>query len=441
MRLPRLLVIPTFALFFAACSSPKVEPLMPTPLLYELAPRGPLDHIPEDERWNLRKIYYATTRERAPDMRKVVYGNDESSATSVGMALVAFGGYDMDWDMLNSASRTAERPRPIPLYISGVMEAGRLQVAPDGETIEAMGATDWLMREMSESIEAARDKDVLIYVHGAKVDFYNACAFAAQLDHFMGRDMTSIAFSWPTRQNIGTYVVGSDVARGHRSAPALASLIRALADNSPARRIHIITWSAGGRVVTETLSQLHDLFPEDTAAELRERYRIGRVYYAAADVPRDIFIAALPKINRVVQEVVVTASSHDGALKSAALFMGGSSRIGQIAEQPITPEQREIVLAADRLRYVDVSGQSEERGFDITGHRYWFNHSWASTDLLLTIRTDLSPAERGLIPGEYQPIQWIMPPDYAERIQRLIDDPATPLRESLSMPRSAAPAP
>ncbi|MGC9453077.1 MAG: alpha/beta hydrolase, partial [Oceanipulchritudo sp.] len=263
-----------------------------------------------------------------------------------------------------------------------------------------------------------------------KNHFYNACAFAAQLDHFMGRDMTSVAFSWPTRQNIAAYVIGNDVARGSRSAPALASLIRAIADNSEARRIHIVTWSAGGRVVTEALTQLCDLFPEDTPEQLRERFRLGRVYYAAADVPRETFLAALPKINSLVQEVIVTASSKDEALQSAALFMGGSTRIGQIGKEPLTPEQIEVVLAADRLQAVDVSGGREERGFDITGHRYWLDHPWASTDMLLTIRTDLEPAERGLIPGKFQPVHWIMPTDYEERIRAFIESKPTSVRES-----------
>ena len=73
------------------------------------------------------------------------------------------------------------------------------------------------------TIVCARDKDILVYVHGAKVNFYNACAFAAQLDHFMGRDMTSMAFAWPTRQNILAYGTGADLKRAYRAARALAS--------------------------------------------------------------------------------------------------------------------------------------------------------------------------------------------------------------------------
>lgn len=415
--------------FLSACSSPRIEPLMETPLVYQLSEVGPLDHLPEEAQWNLRKVYYATTREREADLSRIVYSNKESAEVSIGSALVAFGGYDLSWADLRSASLNAEREKDVPLYISGMMEFGRLQVTPQGEILKSSGPTEFYLREIRESIRASKEKDVLIYVHGAKVDFYNACAFAAQLDHFMGREMTSIAFSWPTRQNIAAYVVGDDVERGQRSVPALASLIRILADNTEADRIHIVCWSAGGRVVTQTLTQLHDSFPDKSPDELRERFRLGQVYFAASDVPRETFITALPKINSLVQKVVVTSSSKDEALQSASLFMGEGPRIGQISDEPLLPEEKATVLAADRLQVVDVSGGHERRGFDITGHRYWIDHPWASTDMLLTIRNDLEPAERGLVPGIFGRIHWTMPPDYPERIQALIDQAPPGLQE------------
>ncbi len=74
---------------------------------------------------------------------------------------------------------------------------------------------------------------------------------------------------------------------------------------------------------------------------------------------------------------------------------------------------------------------SGERGFDITGHRYWFNHPWASSDVVLSIRTDLGPAERGLVgvpPGhaaggqpDREPIVWSIPADYPDRLRGLAD--------------------
>ncbi|MEX0332821.1 MAG: alpha/beta hydrolase [Puniceicoccaceae bacterium] len=404
-------------LFFPSCTV-KVEPLMPTPILFQELEFGPLDHIPDDDRWNLRRVYYATTRARNSNLQRIDYINEESAEISVGMAMIGFGGHQMTWDDLNEVSRQGQREETVPLSITGLFEAGNYTINEEGSIRQTQGAASWLFSNIDSAVQTARDKDILIFVHGAKVNFYNACAFAAQLDHFMGRDMTSIAFSWPTRQNIFAYAVGDDANRAYRSANALVSLVESLASETSARRIHILTWSAGGRLVTAALDQLRKRHADMSAEELRETYRLGTVYYAAADVPRNEFIAALPGINDLVDRVVVTASSNDEALKSAQFIMRGSLRIGQLGHN-LEGEQLDIVLNADRLEFIDMSRGRDERGFDITGHRYWFNHPWASTDMLLSIRSDLEPEQRGLEPTEVS-ILWWMPEDYPQRLRNLV---------------------
>jgi esterase/lipase superfamily enzyme len=266
-------------------------------------------------------------------------------------------------------------------------------------------------------------------VHGAKVNFYNASAFAAQLDHFMGRDMTSMAFSWPTRQNILAYGTGADVRRAYRHSAALVALLERLASDSVARRIHIVTWSAGGRLVTRALSDLYQRH-RDSADDLRARFRLGTVYFAAADVPGDEFIEALPRIDRLAQRVVVTASSNDGALNMASRFMGGDARIRQLRDRPLPEDQLRTVLDAERLEVIDMSRGADQRGFDITGHRYWFDHPWASSDLVLAIRSDLDAAERGLESQSTNSILWSLPADYPERLADTLSRPGIQIRRA-----------
>ncbi len=411
----RVLLI-VFWLAVSGCTGPPVQPLMPTPVLFSELDVGPLDHIPENQRWNPRRVYFATTRQREPDLQRIDYGNAESDVVSLGITLVGFGGPDLSWSELNDYSRRAERPEIVDLSIAGLVEIGHfVPTADGGGGNDVGGAVAWLMSDLNASIESARDRDLLIYVHGAKVNFYNANAFAAQLDHFMGRDMTSLAFSWPSRQNILAYGSGSDVRRAYRTAPALASLLELLARESVARRIHIVCWSAGGRVVNSAFKLLYDRHAGD-GTDLRERFRIGTVYFAAADVPGEEFLDALPELNELARRIVVTVSSKDSALEMGRTFMGGGTRIGQ-RNQDVTSEELEIVRAADRLEVVDVSRDWEGRGFDITGHRYWFDHPWASTDMILAVRSDLGPNERALATTDLE-LLWSIPADYPERLRR-----------------------
>lgn len=413
-------------LLLGGCAGPQIEPLMPTPVLFTELGVGPLDHIPPEQRWKPRRVYYATTREREDDLQRIDYGNREGEQLALGMSLIGFGGPEVSWSDLNRFSRQADRPEVIPLSIAGLVEAGGYQPQAPGEAQGgAEGAAAWLLADLNASIDAARDRDLLVYVHGAKVNFYNANAFAAQLDHFMGRDMTSLAFAWPTRQSIVAYGSGGDVRRAYRSAQSLASLLSVLARQSRARRIHVVCWSAGGRVVTSAVRQLYESHP-GSAAEARDTYRIGTLYFAAADVPGDEFLDALPALNSLARRVVVTVSSNDGALNMAQRFMGGGARIGQ-RRQDLPPEQLDQVLAANRLEVVDVSRGSDERGFDITGHRYWVSHPWASSDVILAVRSDLGPEERALQPTDLG-ILWGLPADYPARLRGSLTRPDLRIR-------------
>ncbi len=411
----------------AACAGPPVQPLMPTPVLFPELGIGPLDHVPADRRWKPRLVYFATTRARVDDLQRIDFSNNESDQVAVGLSLVGFGGPDVSWADLERYSREPTREGVLDLSIAGLIEVGHFDPALPADQPSQARALEWLIADMNASIDASRDRDLLIYVHGAKVNFYNACVFAAQLDHFMGRDMTSMAFAWPTRQNILSYGSGSDVRRAYRHAHALTALLERLAAGTVARRIHIVAWSAGGRVVTEALRQLHDRHAGE-GVSLRERFRVGTVYMAAADVPGGEFLAALPEINELAHRIVVTASANDGALRMAERFMGGGTRIGTVSG-PLPEEADAVVRAADRLEVIDVSRGFEQRGFDISGHRYWFDHPWASTDLILAVRSDLDPAERAL-QKERHPVLWSIPADYPARLGEALRRPGLEIRKA-----------
>jgi esterase/lipase superfamily enzyme len=410
-----------------ACAGPGIEALMPTPVIYTEINRSPLDHIPEAQRWKPRRVYYATTRQREQNLTRINYTNEEAEHVAVGMSLIGFGGPHISWSDLSRYSRLEKRPEVVDLSIAGLVEAGYFVPGSElGSVQDVGGATAWLLADLNNAIATARDQDLLIYVHGAKVDFYNANVFAAQLDHFMGRDMASMAFSWPTRQNIIAYGSGGDVRRAYTAADSFASLLALLARDSKAHRIHIVAWSAGGRVVNAALRKLHDEH-RGAADSLAGKYRIGTVYFAASDVPGDEFLEALPALDSLAQRVVVTVSSNDGALRMAERFMGGGTRIGQ-AGIVLSGEELERVLDMRHLEVINVSEGWEGRGFDITGHRYWISHPWASSDMLLAVRSDLSPGERGLAATDL-PILWTIPPDYPARLRRLITTTPAQIRK------------
>jgi len=401
------------AFLITGCAGPRMESLMPTPLLYTQLNQGPMDGLSKKELWKPMRVYFATTRSRDQDTRRINFGNKESEEMSMGLALINFGEPEVGWAELNEASRMVDRDGDWLMTVSGIIEAGGLDLSTTPP--QPREEISWLVADMNRALNEARRKEIMLYVHGAKVDFYNACAFSAQLGHFLGRDSVAMAFSWPTRQRITSYVFGNDRERGERSAIALSLLLEMLSRFTEAERIHVVCWSAGGRVVTQAVDEFRKRYPEMMGEELRETFRLGTVYFAAADVPHEDFLSALPSLDAMAERVVVSASSNDDALQGAKIFMGGGQRIGQLGVE-MTEAEAAIVEDTERLEVVDVSLGSSDRGFDIIGHRYWFNHPWASTELLLALR-GLGPEQRGLEPGGHR-IHWLLPADYPERMTK-----------------------
>ena len=92
-------------------------------------------------------------------------------------------------------------------------------------------------------------------------------------------------------------------------------------------------------------------------------------------------------------------------------FRAGSSEAEQIEEDFIVSHH------LSNVEIIDVSFGQEVRGFDITGHHYWYRHPWMSSDIIFLMRTGLPPHKRGLSPAEMEGI-WYLSLDYPEKIKR-----------------------
>lgn len=392
------------------------EPLMPTPVVYQGDDIDLMSMVPEPRRSLDLSIFYATNRDIDPD--RSAYTNIASPELRVGQATVRFGDETHTWDALCVDCAVEKRAKPVILGLASFEEAAvfpDLGVAPPGTQ------PDERQRAWFDAINAelriSPTDDIIVYVHGAKVNFYNGCVFAGQVDHFVGRQMVPIAFCWPTHQDIFSYINGEDIGRGQASAYALAGLLSQLAANTTARRIHVVCWSAGGRVTSKALALLREAYPYLDAEALEAKFRIGTVVFAAADVEVARFMNRIRSIDEIARRVIITISDADEALTMSRVTMGGDERMGLWREGD--EYGREILHSTEQVEIIDVSYLSAARGFDIKGHRYWFQHPWASSDLMMAIRFDLSAEQRGLVPADL-PNMWAMPPDYPQRVRKII---------------------
>ncbi len=402
----------------AGCSAPKPATLMSTPVIYTNAEVDPFAHLTGVDKSTSTSIFYATNRiPLNDDDGRQAYGNQMSEYLHMGKVTVRMGAESTTWEDLYRASTQPERPQPVPLFVDAVQEKSTLNPRNAESPLLALPSSlQNFVDEINGELARARDKEIILYVHGTKNSFADAVILTAELDYFAGRDFVSFSFAWPSHQNILTYLFGIDVKRALDSTLSLHTVLDFLARYTEAERINVICYSAGGRVTSEALMEMYKAHSDLTEKQMRKTFRLGTVVFAAADVPLDLFLERLPSIAAMAENVVVTVSDDDNVLRAASKFMGGAERIG--SEQAGMEEEQFVRQHnIDNFEIIDLSKGKEQRGFDIIGHHYWYRHPWASSDIIFLLRTALPAEQRGLTLSDDAQV-WYLDHQYPERIRK-----------------------
>jgi esterase/lipase superfamily enzyme len=397
------------------CAHHKTTTMMPAPVIYHNSAIDPFAHLPSAQKTTTTKVFYATNRTPDSYLSERQYGNSIDSEIHLGVATIQMGDVTTDWSDLYEYSVAEKHAYSMPIKLKSATELTAIPTIFESGTDDLSPELQRFLASINKEITSAADKEIMIYVHGTKVDFDNSAILTAEIDHFAGRDFVGLAFAWPSHQNILAYLSGIDVRRALDSSQALQSLLILLAEHTNAEHINILSYSAGGKVTSKALFELRQSYAALSAKQLKEKFRIGAVVLAAIDVEVDVFLHRVPSISEIANQVVVTVTDNDHALKAARQFMGGDKRAGSAEVEDL---EQEFIVSHQlaNVEIIDVSLGQEIRGFDIEGHHYWYRHPWMSSDIVFLMRKDLPPAARGLTPAEMEGV-WYLSPDYPEKIR------------------------
>jgi esterase/lipase superfamily enzyme len=177
----------------SACSSATLR-LMPTPTLLTQSQPALFDTGSASAGSPAIEVLYATNRlpVGSPDKRN--YSRTRSDELRLGVATLRVGDGTKTWESLQAMSTsTAEGERPEISLIGAremaVLGADAPAAGPDARAFFAL---------VDELLTRSGDRDLLIYLHGARTDFDRAAAQAAQFQHFMGPDAVVMVFAWPS---------------------------------------------------------------------------------------------------------------------------------------------------------------------------------------------------------------------------------------------------
>jgi esterase/lipase superfamily enzyme len=364
------------------------------------------------------RLFYATNRKsrgtpEAPDYARVP-GED----LRAGLVTIRIGEDGTPWDKIYAWSTGgSDEPRPF-LHLEGVEE--QATIAADGAL--SPDAAAWYAA-INKALAGSRDKDIILYVHGANTNLERAAGQAAQLQHFTGGESVVVLYAWPTAENFLLY--SRDMVTAKQSAPPVAELIDALAKHTDAERIDVLTYSAGAIVGSDGLA----LFGRKTGDRGDAESPLGEVYHAAPDADFRTFVDDLRDYAGRAERTTVAANMSDSALRLSQRVNRGS-RAGRPDIDELTPEATEWLLDATKLYALDLLQIRPENipGLSRFSHTFWYEDPWVSSDVLITFLFHLRADERGLSPGDasFGARYWTFGPDYEERLSAVIGDLLAP---------------
>lgn len=409
MQVIRLL-IPSVLLFLVACSSNARWSMMPTPTVHQYLGGEVFDSMSDEKKITAIEIFYATNRPASGSIDDRTYNNGLAEKLHLGKVSVRLGDRLMSWENLRDLSILSDRKVKIPLYLDNVTEIAEIH---EHKAIE-------LARAINQTLSKREDKQLTIYVHGAKSSFFKSCVQGAQFHHFSRREGVLLSFAWPSTGSFLGYK--KDVEYAAQSVESFADLIEFLAANTDAEKINILAYSAGAQIIAPSLALLRERYPDEPEDVLRQKFRIGVAYFAAPDVSLKKFVNTyLPAFHKIVDNTTVTYHREDGVLAWAAVA-NKEIRLGRPDDGELDEQEIAFLEQASQqglLDAIDMQYSPAKRLLNFRSHGHWYSNEWVSSDVLLQFLYHARPDERGL---QRQPdsLSWYFPPDYPDGLRMML---------------------
>lgn len=263
-------------------------------------------------------------------------------------------------------------------HLKSTGDADRYYAVQSVETLSA--GKFWT--ETDSAIGAFGSHDALLYIHGYRSSFNDACRRAAQIAADLRFTGPVFLWSWPSHDELSGYF--EDEKMTSWSSGHFTDFLKQVLTRKGLHHLHIVAHSMGNRVLEQAL-----ISPQITAVE---QAHLGQIVLAAPDLSRSAFDSECTPGNISALRITLYASKHDQALR-AAKVAHPFPRLGDAnPDIDIRPGMDSIDASA-----VDTS---------LLGHSYIGNSRSVLADVATLISTNATPDKRGLAKMGQSPHQW-----------------------------------
>jgi esterase/lipase superfamily enzyme len=369
--------------FGATAAPPPPPPPPPPPLPLPQSPPPLTSVAAGTPQYTKVPVLYATDRLRQAD---AAFGADFSRERG-------------STDDLQYGRATVTIPRDHRL---GELEAPRwlhLEFRPDPSrdvTLQRSEAVD-RTQFFSDLRATATDRDVLVFIHGYNVTFEDALRRTGQLAYDLQFKGPAVAYTWPGQDNPARYLIA--VSNVDWCKPHLLKFLTEIADDSGARRIHVIVHSLGNRIFAHAVDAIVTANPARKAL-------FHNVVMAAADLDVDEFRQLAAKMKQSTDSLTLYVSQTDKALK-ASKDLAKYARVGQGGSK---------VVLLSGIDTIDAT-QVDKGFFWDVDHSYFGDSASVVSDLWQLIGCDWKVAQRDALKavGSGDPRLWRLLPKAKRR--------------------------
>jgi esterase/lipase superfamily enzyme len=263
--------------------------------------------------FQLVSVHYGTHRNRTECRNPYDFYGAERAELSYGKAIVSVPKNREVGTITRAPGRAESR------YDEYRFDPGRHFII---KTVAVIDSRKLFLEDLTEAIDVSVRREVLVFVHGYNASFADALIRAAQLAVDLEIDGATVAYSWPSRASLLSYVVDRNQVIGP-FLDDLKNLISSVATATGATRVHLIAHSMGGKFLLEALEAL---------ASDHDKPLTDEIIFASPDVDVDDFNYGINKIRHLAPRITVYSSSNDRALRLSERINGGV-RAGASAER------------------------------------------------------------------------------------------------------------
>ena len=209
-----------------------------------------------------------------------------------------------------------------------------------------------------QRLKQAKNRNVILFVHGYNTRFEEAVYRFAQIVHDSKTKAVPVLFTWPSRGELLAYTYDRESANFSRDA--LELVLREMAKDPAVGEISILAHSMGNWVTMEALRQM-------AIRDKRIAPKIKNVMMAAPDVDIDVFGRQIAQIGEERPPFTLFVSQDDKALALSRRIWGSQARVGQVDPRK---EPYKSMFEKQRIAVIDLTSK---KGADPVNHAKFAN--------------------------------------------------------------------